>query len=314
MIPQPASARPTASGVWRRYAIVTAVVAAWMALGWAFQLNGNAYLLVGVPLLVLFQRLVARQPLFALWFAEPGTARLPAWGWLIVALFSLMPLHELTTWQNPGWEVRLWLVCALAGTYPLALSLARCRREQWIDLVLCLVTAGGVGLFAVFVAFFTHHRADWTALDRLTEAGRSLLLYIPVCFVLEEVFFRGGLDSSLARDRNPNAWVSAFYLSALWGWWHLPLLSPHPGQSLTQFLIVVIVLPLSHGGVGALLSCFWRRSGLLLVPVFAHAFIDAVRKRGALVGAALGFWRIMRCNPWSKGGYDPVPKRHGNDQ
>ena len=38
-----------------------------------------------------------------------------------------------------------------------------------------------------------------------------------------------------------------------------------------------VVLPLVHCGVGVLFSIFWRRSGLLLVPVFAHAFIDAVR-------------------------------------
>jgi len=33
---------------------------------------------------------------------------------------------------------------------------------------------------------------------------------------------------------------------------------------------------------------------------------EAVEKRGVIKGLFLGVWRILRCNPWSKGGYDPV--------
>jgi hypothetical protein len=33
--------------------------------------------------------------------------------------------------------------------------------------------------------------------------------------------------------------------------------------------------------------------------------IQAVRKHGPLKGAAKGVWRICRCNPFCKGGYDP---------
>lgn len=35
--------------------------------------------------------------------------------------------------------------------------------------------------------------------------------------------------------------------------------------------------------------------------------LRALQERGALVGSALTVWRILRCNPWSSGGYDPVP-------
>lgn len=35
--------------------------------------------------------------------------------------------------------------------------------------------------------------------------------------------------------------------------------------------------------------------------------LRALETRGALVGTALTLWRILRCNPWSEGGYDPVP-------
>jgi len=33
---------------------------------------------------------------------------------------------------------------------------------------------------------------------------------------------------------------------------------------------------------------------------------QAIMKYGALKGSGLAFWRILRCNPWSKGGVDKV--------
>ena len=35
--------------------------------------------------------------------------------------------------------------------------------------------------------------------------------------------------------------------------------------------------------------------------------LEAIKKHGALKGSLLAGWRILRCNPFSKGGYDPVP-------
>lgn len=34
----------------------------------------------------------------------------------------------------------------------------------------------------------------------------------------------------------------------------------------------------------------------------------AVERRGVLRGLTLGGWRILRCNPWNPGGWDPVPE------
>lgn len=42
------------------------------------------------------------------------------------------------------------------------------------------------------------------------------------------------------------------------------------------------------------------------VPSCSAYMGQAVRKRGILVGTAMGLWRIVRCNPFSRGGYDPV--------
>lgn len=35
--------------------------------------------------------------------------------------------------------------------------------------------------------------------------------------------------------------------------------------------------------------------------------IEALQKHGLLRGLRLAVWRVLRCNPWSAGGYDPVP-------
>ena len=37
--------------------------------------------------------------------------------------------------------------------------------------------------------------------------------------------------------------------------------------------------------------------------------IEAVSEYGALVGFFMTLWRILRCNPFSKGGFDPVPEK-----
>ena len=34
---------------------------------------------------------------------------------------------------------------------------------------------------------------------------------------------------------------------------------------------------------------------------------EAIEKYGALKGGRLAVWRILRCNPFTRGGYDPVP-------
>ena len=43
------------------------------------------------------------------------------------------------------------------------------------------------------------------------------------------------------------------------------------------------------------------------IPTCSEYGIEAINKYGALKGGLLMIWRILRCNPFSKGGYDPVP-------
>ena len=43
------------------------------------------------------------------------------------------------------------------------------------------------------------------------------------------------------------------------------------------------------------------------VPRCSQYGLEAIEKYGVIKGGLLAAWRILRCNPFSKGGYDPVP-------
>lgn len=49
-------------------------------------------------------------------------------------------------------------------------------------------------------------------------------------------------------------------------------------------------------------------------PTCSEYAIEALRERGAIVGLGLTVWRICRCNPACKGGYDPVPLKKSKKQ
>ena len=109
----------------RKYVEVLAFVAVWMAAGWIFRLDANAYLLLGVPLVALFQLFVRRQPLQSLCgSAMPHPFDL-AWLGLDSQHFLSSPLD--TIWWSPlpksSGVVTLWLLCALAGAVFAAFAL-----------------------------------------------------------------------------------------------------------------------------------------------------------------------------------------------
>ena len=48
-------------------------------------------------------------------------------------------------------------------------------------------------------------------------------------------------------------------------------------------------------------TCLYR-------PTCSQYTLECINNHGVVVGIALGIWRILRCNPFSKGGYDPAPE------
>ncbi len=44
-------------------------------------------------------------------------------------------------------------------------------------------------------------------------------------------------------------------------------------------------------------------------PTCSCYAIEAIETHGAVRGGLLALWRVLRCNPMSAGGYDPVPPK-----
>jgi membrane protease YdiL (CAAX protease family) len=264
---------PTPQAV--RYLIVFGVVCGWIALGWIFNLGPINYLLIGIPLLAIFQLGIARRPLSELWIRPAAPAPFPWWGYLVAAAFMVVPVVKLIRLPgNMPWNIQVWYGCAMLGAIPLAFTITRFSSATLRSLLLCLATGGVLGVMKMLGgAWLTHHLTGLTA-GRTWFGTQQFLLLLPVCFVVEEVFFRGGLDSYLHQPGDRLPWLSAAFLSSLWGWWHLPVSGIH---GILPFMMALLTLPLLHLVTGIPYSLFWRRSGSLLVPATTHALVDAVR-------------------------------------
>lgn len=55
------------------------------------------------------------------------------------------------------------------------------------------------------------------------------------------------------------------------------------------------------------LSPLKKHATCIYTPTCSQYAIEAIEKYGAAKGGLLTIWRILRCNPFAKGGYDPVP-------
>ena len=53
----------------------------------------------------------------------------------------------------------------------------------------------------------------------------------------------------------------------------------------------------------------FSRHTCLYTPTCSEYTLQTINNRGLILGIFAGMWRILRCNPLSKGGYDPPPER-----
>ena len=265
----------------RRYIEVLAFVAVWMAGGWLLHLDANVYLLLGVPLIAIFQLFVRRQPLQKLLVRDAASFRLCWIGIIVAGLLAVAPAYDLLVVALPKqlWIVALWLMCSVAGAIFAAFALVHQRASTARQGLPAFLAAVLIGTGLVSLSALAKHHPIVLPLPKLLSLLKQFLLYFDVCFMLEEVAFRGALDSHVFEpesNRKPNdrRWFSSIFVSALWGLWHLPTL---PLTSAATFVVAISAVIVVHSLIGVPLSFCWRASGTLVLPAAAHALIDAFR-------------------------------------
>ena len=270
----------------RRILEATLLLAFWMAIGLVFKLEANTYLLFGVPLTVGFQLFVRKEPLRALWVRSAPSLKLAGLNTpakLIAFIFAVgnaLLLYEGYL-ANHSWIFALYQLVAICGAILLAYSFHNVTKQTFRPFLTCLATAGGVAvgfdLITYWLRVFALHIAQPVSVTVFLSVWLvSMVEYLPVVFLLEEVWFRGAFDSHVYHfgEKYPN--LTALCVSLLWGVWHFPIVYT-PAMGLAEGITTLVFLLAFQGAVGYFLSIYWRKSGNLLVPGSVHAFADAVR-------------------------------------
>lgn len=267
----PAAVRVTSG---RRRAIeAAAFVAVWMTAGWLLPIGSNGYLLLGIPLTVVFQVLVRRRPLRELYAAGRTRPALGKRGVVTAVALAIVPGWYAVRVVGTGeWTLLGWYLAAIAGAVCAAYSLRAISLVAMLRSAALPLAIGSGGFAFTFGLVHIAYGKPLPVLAAIIAVVRFGALYYPASFVLEEVTFRGSLDAHLHHEGEPGGWCSAIFVSVLWGLWHLPVVSNGPSFPL-QLLQMVVV----HVLFGVPFSLAWRRTRNLAGPALAHAVNDAVR-------------------------------------
>lgn len=247
----------------RPYIISAVFVAAWVACGWIFRLGTVSYCLIGIPFVVAFQLVICRRPIHQLWVREAESFHLDRIG--IMLAIAIIAVNAALFWQFLlPWHIwgTLFLLLLIIGSVGFAYALRQQRADRFKQALPSFVVALFIGCILV-----------WTLKHSLTLSPsmmpallKNFIRVLPCVFVIDEVVFRGLLDSYVAPSSGSRRqeWISAIFISTLWGFWHM--------WHSRVFLDFALTLPL-----GVALSFCWRKNGTLLLPGVAHALIDAYR-------------------------------------
>jgi membrane protease YdiL (CAAX protease family) len=261
-----------------RAVVATLVVGGYIALGFAFRLTAEGYLLLGIPITIAFQVLVVRRPLRSLWLRSAPPVTLTARSIVAVAVVAIAPAFVAIGGLRDGNPVMVGyglaaMVGAVGAVYAMrAMDRDAVRSTIRTTLITAAILVGIMVAYRIASGGFNGNLAAAVA-----TAVISVATYVPVVFVIEEVLFRGLLDTYLHGSAPGPDRASALYGSALWGLWHLPVAFLDFGVLTIPYLVAV------HTALGYFLVTSWRRTGNLAAPGIAHAVTDALRNAIAVL-------------------------------
>jgi hypothetical protein len=176
----------------------------WVAIGFIFDLgepaNGQSiYLVIGIPLTIVFQLFVRQRPLQELWGSQQPEAGGRAVFVPLVVVLLVVPMYLFVRDVDDGAGFVLYDLALFVGAVGAAYAVKQFVDATWRDLGQCLLTAGLIGTLAALDMYANvstaHPFASPFDAPALRDFFVSLGTYIAAVFVVEEVWFRGALDS-----------------------------------------------------------------------------------------------------------------------
>jgi membrane protease YdiL (CAAX protease family) len=260
-----------------RAVVATLAIGGYVAFGFAFRLGAEAYLLLGIPITIGFQILVVRRPLRSLWLRQAPPMTFTPRSVVAIVVLAIAPAVVAAGGVRHG-DLALvgWGLAAMVGVVGAVYALRAMDRDAMGSTIrTTLIT--GVVLVGIMVAYrLATGGFSGNLAAAMATAVISVATYLPVVFVMEEVLFRGVIDTYLHGSTPGPDRASALYGSALWGIWHLPVAFLALGILTIPYLVAV------HTVLGYFLVTSWRRTGNLAAPGIAHAVIDALRNTVAV--------------------------------
>lgn len=261
-----------------RAVVATLVIGGYMALGHAFALSAEGYLLLGIPITVAFQVLVVRRPLRSLWLRDaPRMAFTPRSIGAVVVVAIAPAVVAVGGVRNGDPVLAGYGLVAIVGAVGAVYAMRAMDRDAVRSTIRTTMITGAI-LVGIMVAYrLATGGFNGSYATAVATALVSAATYLPVVFVMEEVLFRGLLDPYLRGSTPGPDRASALYGSALWGLWHLPVAFVDLGVLTIPYLVAV------HTALGWFLVASWRRTGNLAAPGIAHAVADALRNAVAVL-------------------------------
>lgn len=260
-----------------RAMVATLVIGGYMALGFAFRLGAEAYLLLGIPITIGFQILVVRRPLRSLWLRQGPPLTFTRRSMVAIVGMAIAPaVVAVSGVRDSDLALAGWGVAGMVGAVGAVYTLRAMDRDAVRSTIRTTLITGAI-LVGIMVAYrLATGGFHGNLAAAVTTAVVSLLTYLPVVFVVEEVLFRGLIDPYLRGSTPGPDRASALYGSALWGLWHLPVAFLALGVLTIPYLVII------HTSMGYVMVTAWRRTGNLAVPGVSHAVIDALRNAVAV--------------------------------
>jgi membrane protease YdiL (CAAX protease family) len=255
-----------------RYTLTILFMVVYISLGFLLRLEAVSYLLLGIPLTIIFQLLIVRQPLHKLWLRDREKFLLNKLGWTITLCFIAFPIYrtiQLATQDKLTLLNLGYYSAAILGAFGAGYCYSNFTKKTAKEFLFCFGIAAVLRMSFYFLPFLSG-KSEFN--PDYIRAIKSLLTYIPIAFVVEEIVFRGMLDTYIHQSKKVNGIWPALFISVLWGLWHLPL---SVDGSKPIWFVALGLMTISLWGI--ILSIFWRRTGNLAVPGFSHAFADAIR-------------------------------------